>query len=186
LLIAAGFAQGTSRSSRPQFTQSGELVLPAGYREWVFLSSGLGMTYNPAPSPNPSPRFTNVFVPPAAYRSFLRSGKWPNKTMLVLEIRSSSSAGSINTGGYYQSDVAAIEVEVKDTTRFPANGWAFFAFGKSNRARDIPRTAACYACHSEHGAADNTFVQFYPELLAIAKQKGTLNPAYRAAPSPVR
>jgi hypothetical protein len=38
----------------------------------------------------------------------------------------------------------------------------------------LPRTQDCYACHLEHGAVDSMFVQFYPALLEIAKQKGTL------------
>ncbi len=162
----------------PQFTPSGDLVLPANYREWVFLSSGLGMTYQPSTAANgdPSPSFTNVFVNPAAYRSFVQTGKWPDKTVLVLEVRSSESKGSINKDGQYQADLDHVAVEVKDTTRFPANGWAFFALGKGSSGRLIPRTADCYSCHAEHGAVDNTFVQFYPTLLPIARQKGTLKP----------
>jgi len=160
----------------PQFSASGELLLPANYREWVFLSSGLGMTYNPSGAAASDPKFTNVFVNPAAYRSFLQTGKWPDQTVLVLEIRSSETQGSINQDGHYQADLAAVEVEVKDTTRFPANGWAFFALGQASSGKLIPRTADCYSCHAEHGAVDNTFVQFYPTLLAIARQKGTLKP----------
>jgi hypothetical protein len=50
------------------------------------------------------------------------------------------------------------------------------------RAGQIPYTAACYACHEAHGAADMTFVQFYPILLPIAARLGTLNPVYVAEP----
>jgi len=158
--------------AQPRYSADGQLTLPADYREWTFLSSGLGMTYSA--HMRDSPAFTNVFVNPAAYRSFLATGKWPDKTMLVLEIRASASKGSINQGGSYQSDVLAVESEVKDSTKFPGNGWAFFAFGKSSAGKLLPRTEDCYACHAEHGAVDNTFVQFYPVLLEIAKQKGTL------------
>jgi hypothetical protein len=42
----------------------------------------------------------------------------------------------------------------------------------------IPTTAGCYSCHSEHGAVNTTFVQFYPTLLPIAKLKGTLSVGY--------
>jgi len=175
-----------SADSGPEFTSDGQLVLPANYREWVFLSSGLGMTYDPAPEGNASPRFTNVFVTPASYRSYFEKGKWPDKTLLVLEIRSSASEGSINKGGHYQSDIVTVEAEVKDTSRFPGNGWAFFAMGKASMGKMIPRTAACYSCHQANGAVDNTFVQFYPALLPIAREKGTLNPANLAGPKPVR
>ena len=160
--------------AQPRYATDGQLTLPSDYREWVFLSSGLGMTYQESPSRPPA--FTNVFVNPSAYRSFLATGTWPDKTTLVLEVRESASQGSINRGGSYQSDVIAIEAEVKDRAKFPGNGWAFFAFGKSSLGKLLPPSADCYACHLSHGAVDNTFVQFYPVLMEIARQKGTLAP----------
>ena len=167
----------------PQFTDKGELVVPTDYREWIFLSSGLGMTYGPISQANSDrpPMFDNVFVSPAAYRAFLATGKWPEKAMFVLEVRSSQSKGSINNGGHYQNERVGFQVEVKDSSRFPGNGWAFFGVGSGKTARMIPRDGACYTCHPDKGAVDNTFVQFYPTLLPIAKEKGTLTPAYLAA-----
>jgi Cytochrome P460 len=158
--------------AQPRYTSDGQLTLPADYREWTFVSSGLGMTYAAMPG-HDSAAFTNVFVNPAAYRSFVSTGKWPDKTMLVLEVRASASKGSINQGGSYQGEVLAIEGEVKDLAKFPGSGWAFFGFGKSSAGKMLPRTEDCYACHAEHGAVDNTFVQFYPVLLEIAKRFGT-------------
>jgi hypothetical protein len=165
----------TCAVSQPRYASDGQLTLPSDYREWVFLSSGLGMTYQAIPRRDDQ-AFTNVFVNPAAYRSFLATGKWPDKTMLVLEVRASASKGSINKGGSYQSDLLAIESEVKDTAKFPGSGWAFFAFGKSNAGKLLPRSEDCYACHRDHAAVDNTFVQFYPVLMDVAKQKGTFKP----------
>jgi hypothetical protein len=170
--------------SVPEYTKDNQLIFPSHYREWIYLSSGLGMTYGPVAEAtrDRGPSFDNVFVTPAAYRSFLDTGKWPEKTMFVLEVRSSISKGSINNGGHYQSDKLAVEAEVKDTSRFPGNGWAFFGFGETNTAAKMfPTSATCYTCHPTKGAVDNTFVQFYPTLLTIAKQKGTLNPAYVTA-----
>jgi hypothetical protein len=166
--------------AQPRYTGDGQLMLPGDYREWVFLSAGLGMTYEPpaGQSGRDAPAFTNVFVNPASYRSFLATGKWPDKTMMVLEIRASAGKGSINKGGSYQSGVLAIEGEVKDGAKFPGNGWAFFSFGKSATGQMLPRSEDCYSCHLQHAAVDNTFVQFYPVLLDIAKQKGTLTPAF--------
>jgi Cytochrome P460 len=167
--------------SGPEYTGDDKLVLPANYREWTFLSSGLGMNYGPVAEANRDrpPVFDNVFVNPDAYRSFLKNGAWPEKTMFILEIRASVSKGSINTGGHYQGDVMAVEAEVKDTARL--GGWGFFAIGKAASGKQIPKTAACYSCHLQKGAVDNTFVQFYPTLLTVAKEKGTLNPAYVSA-----
>ena len=164
--------------AQPRYTADGQLTLPSDYREWTFLSSGLGMTYAPMPGHDDA-AFTNVFVNPAAYRHFISTGKWPDKTMLVLEVRASTSKGSINQGGSYQSGLLAIESDVKDLAKFPGNGWAFFGFGKSTSGKLLPRTEDCYACHAEHGAVDNTFVQFYPVLLEIAKRFGTARPSER-------
>lgn len=161
----------------PQYTRDGMMRLPANYREWVFLSSGLAMTYGPTGQTNAegNPRFDNVFVSPAAYKSFQKTGAWPDKTVMVLEIRDSDSHVSINKGGRVQTGVAAVEVHVKDTARFKG-GWAFFGFAKGDTAKLIPATANCYSCHSEHGAVDTTFVQFYPTLIDVAKQKGKFKP----------
>ncbi len=179
------FTAGLVAAAEPQFTRDNQLVVPTDYREWIFLSSGLGMTYGPisAAPPNHEPLFDNVFVTPSAYRAFLATGKWPEKTMFVLETRLAVSKGSINNGGHYQSDREAFQAEVKDSSRFPGNGWAFFGLGEGRTAKMIPRNASCYACHPTKGAVDNTFVQFYPTLLPVAKEKGTLTEAYRKAAS---
>lgn len=125
-----------------------------------------------------NPTFDNVFVTRTAYRSFLSTGKWPDKTMFVLELRASASKGSINQNGHFQTSLMGMEAEVKDESRFPGK-WAFFDFsGSAASATAIPSSASCYSCHAQNGVVDNTFVQFYPTLLEIAKQKGTLKPVH--------
>ncbi len=144
---------------------------PSDYREWVWLSSGLGMSYGPLAQgmSQQAPPFDNVFVKPAAYREFLKTGTWPDKTAFVLEIRASESKGSINKNGNFQGALRAIEMEVKEDGK-----WFFYGFENGAKTgRLIPATASCYSCHSQKGAVDNTFVQFYPTLIDIAKAKGT-------------
>jgi hypothetical protein len=161
----------------PTYTADGKLIAPSDYREWVYLSSGLGMSYNPKALASPDPMFDNTFVNPESWRAFQKTGAWPDKTVIVLEVRGSSDKGSINQRGHFQSgDVQGMEVHVKDAAR---GGWAFYSFddGPSPAAR-IPQDKSCYGCHSAHGAVDTTFVQFYPTLLPIAKQHSTLSAAY--------
>ena len=162
----------------PRFTGDGQLMRPDNYREWIYLSSGLGMTYGPidsAAAPS-AERFDNVFVTPLAYKAFLQTGSWPDKTMFALEVRYSTSKGSINNGGHYQEGFAGLEIHLKDAERFPTK-WAFFEFGNSQRtAKPFPANSSCQACHAKNGAVDETFVQFYPTLIPVAKAKGTLKP----------
>lgn len=164
-------------ASGPEYTSDGQLKLPEHYREWVYLTSGFNMSYNPAMRMGHD-MFDNVFVNPEAYKVFVETGTWPDKTMLVLEVRGAQSKGSINQKGSYQStDVMGMEVHVKDA-RFPGK-WAFFGFDDAKTSKMTPLSADCYTCHADHAAVDTTFVQFYPTLLPIAKSKGTLAAAYQ-------
>jgi len=162
----------------PEYTGDAQLKFPEHYREWVYLTSGFDMSYNPAMQMGDHHMFDNVFANPGAYKTFTETGKWPDKTMLVLEVRGAEGKGSINQKGNFQSAIMGLEVHVKDEALFPGK-WAFFSFDEGKTAKMIPTSANCYSCHAAHAAVDTTFVQFYPTLLPIAKNKGTLSPAYR-------
>src|SRR5688500_2854413 len=166
----------------PDLAAGHMLALPADFREWVFLSAGLGMTYGPnAPAPGQPQSFTNVYVNPASYRAFLESGAWPDRTMFVLEIRGSASEGSINRFGRFQTGLRAVEVNLKDA-RLPG-GWGFFDFGTSTGpVAPLPQTANCYQCHRDNTAVEHTFVQFYPTLMEVARRHGTVKATYRETP----
>lgn len=178
LVFAATPQTKTSPGSGVEYTSDGQLRLPSDYREWVYLSSGFDMSYNPAMQMGHH-MFDNVFVNPDAWRAFVKSGTWPDKTVLVLEARGAEDRGSINQKGNFQAAaVMGLEVHVKDQARF-ASKWAFFGFSGGQTAKMIPLTENCYSCHRDHGAVDTTFVQFYPTLMPIAKEKGTVDAAYR-------
>ena len=160
------------------FTSDGQLVRPENYREWVLIGTGLSMAYGPIRERLPAGErpFTNVFVNPSSYREFLRTGRWPDRTTFVLEIRGSVAVNKAIGGenGLYQGELRAIEAEVKDESRF-AGQWAFFELSRTEPAgRQIPMNASCYECHAKNGAVENTFVQFYPVLRDVAKEKGTM------------
>jgi len=196
LLVAAGtllvVASGTpaaqtagAATDGPRYSSAGALVRPTDYREWVYLSSGLGMTYGPTQPAAGEPRFfDNVFVNRESYRAFLTTGRWLDKTMFVLEIRQAEQKASINNGGQTQgARVLAIEAAVKDTARFGSSGgWAYFDFGGGEAMKAevaaLPSTERCYACHRDNTAVENTFVQFYPALMDVARRLGTVKPTY--------
>jgi hypothetical protein len=181
LISIAAFNQSASAPvTDPQYTSDGKMKLPENYREWVYLSTGFDMSYSPAAQGAGMGHhmFDSVFVNPGAYKSFKKTGTWPDKTVLVLEVRGAQSKGSINQSGNYQSvKTMGLEVHVKDQAKFPGK-WAFFGFDDSKLGNMVPTSAQCYSCHAQHAAVDTTFVQFYPTLLPIAKAKGTLSAGY--------
>jgi hypothetical protein len=160
----------------PAYATNGDMLPIANYREWVYLTSGIDMNYNPKALAADHSMFDNVFVNPASYRSFLATGTWPDKTVIVLEVREARDKGSINTRGHFQGEgVMGFEVHVKDEARFPGK-WAFFDFDSPMKNGTlIPEKAPCYTCHQQHAAVDTTFVQFYPTLLPVAREKHTLS-----------
>ena len=179
-VFSLGIRAQSAPTDGPRYADGTNLVRPADYREWPFLGAGLGMTYEPAAGVQASaPQlFTNVFVNPSSYRSFMQTGRWPDKTTFILEFRSSKGEASINKAGRFQAALVGLEAEVKDS-RFP-DGWAFFNFGSEDVAPPLTGdvVAECVACHTEHTAVERTFVQFYPTLLDVARQKGTLKPGF--------
>jgi len=172
-------ASGAGESGTLTYDKEGNFVLPRNYREWTFLSAGIDMAYGPnGVSATGHSVFDNVFVDPDAYRYFLAKGTWPDNTVMILEVRSAETNVSINHGGHSQGGVTGVEVHLKDASRFSPDKWAFFDVKPSGVGTLISKTADCYSCHREHAAVDTTFVQFYPTLLPVAQDKGTLSPAF--------
>jgi hypothetical protein len=175
-VLASVLLLGARAPADLAYTAGGEMVYPAGYRGWVYLTTGLGMSYTPGAVAE-HPAFDNVFVNPAAYKVFLKTGQWPEKTVLVLEIRGSETKASIDQRGFSQGEVRGVEVHVHDK-KLPG-GWGFFEFDKGTpSAKLTARPASCYTCHEAHGAVGTTFAQFYPTLMPVAKEKKTVSEAF--------
>ncbi len=191
LMIAAGVLSAAAVTAVPpgqaRYDASGRMIFPADYRKWVFLSSGLNMSYSADPAMAGHDMFGNTFVPAAAYEAFEKTGRWPDGTVIMLENRGGTSQGSINKRGQFQTtEYMGAEAHVKDSARFKG-GWAFFAFDAAGHAaQQIPYSANCYSCHEQHAAVDTTFVQFYPTLLPTATKLGTLSRAYVAESAATR
>jgi hypothetical protein len=175
----AALSQVAPAADSPQYTTDNHLVIPADYRQWIFLTSSLDLNYDqPVPGASHAPSLLdNVFVNPSAYAAFVKTGHWPDGTVLVKENRLTASAGTISKSGKYQTTVVSMELHVKDKRRF-AGQWAFFVSDGMRPGQYVPTSEDCYSCHSEHGAVDTTFVQFYPTLLQIASAKGALGSGY--------
>ena len=157
----------TAADRAPRFNQDNELVRPVGYREWIFIGASLGMSYDENAEKKRDPKFHNLYINPAAYREYKETGRFPEKTILVMEVLSAGSHSSINRQGHFEDRFQGIEAAVKDSSRF-AESWAYFNFIRedgtaADTAKAFPKER-CWSCHSEHAATDNVFTQFYPVL----------------------
>ena len=182
LAVAVSLTAGVaSRAQAPKpaatFTADGKLEFPKDYRTWIYLTSGMDMSYTEGAASDRHV-FDNVFVNPTAHEAFQKTGHWPEGTIFVLEIRKGEGKGSINKQGQFQTGRLAVEVHVKDK-RFKS-GWAFFGFNGEAPAQALPQTSQCNVCHEQHAAVDTTFVQFYPTLMPRAQELKALSEAYLA------
>jgi hypothetical protein len=154
VITASLFAQLRQVSAKPDATASmidtrtAALDLPKGYRDWALV--GVSTTYRHAGGAQ-----QNVYMSPSAYREYRNSGKFPEGAVMVLESRDASGR------------VEALSASVKD--RNVNGGWGYFRFeadqGRlAEKASILPVGAGCVACHSERGATDHVFTQFYPVL----------------------
>lgn len=167
---ALGNAEGGIRVSSPgpRFTEGGELLLPADFRRWIFAGSSLGLGYREPGAASGQEMFHTVLIQPAAYDHFVRTGGFPDGTMLALTIYERAEKVPPSERGYFEGDLVALSIALKDTDRFEER-WGYFSFTGPGRtlkekASRIPPGAGCNGCHARHGAVDNVFVQFYPNL----------------------
>ena len=157
-----------SKQVQPRYTAEGELIRPVDYHRWVFVGASLGMSYEePSKAKKEGPGiFGNVYLEPTAYEQYLKTGTFPEKTMLALAVYKPAQDVSINKQGHFEGEQISLEIALKDHEQFE-EGWAYFDFpmGKDT-AKAFPKDR-CYACHVQHAADDNVFVQFYPILRGI-------------------
>ena len=169
-LAAQSGAEGTSDTSpaMPRYDANGALHLPDDYLRWTFVGASLGLSYNDEPPQRES--FNHTLMEPTAYDHFVRTGEFREGTMLALLVRGTEADAMPARHGRFASDVLAVELAVKDKERVEV-GWAYYDFrGGANAlttAQPQPPGNRCYACHIDHAARDNVFLQFYP-LLADA------------------
>ncbi len=166
-LLAPAPAAPPKQAAR--FEGKDTLLRPEGYREWVFVGSSLGLRYEDGKERPGRLDYRNVYIDPAAYRAYRRTGAFPEGTVLVLESAAGEEKKEPGLRGSFQKRFVGLSAAVKDRERFP-DGWAYFSFsdgpGKTKAKARPAKKSACYDCHREKGAEDNVFTQFYPVLNA--------------------
>lgn len=151
----------------PQYDRDGALLRPKDFYSWVFVGSSIGLSYSKNSDPSGPGMFHNVYTQPEAYREFLITGKFPEKTMFIIDMRDSRKEVSIAKHGFTEGESMGMDVSVKDHQHF-REGWAYFNFDYDNgRFADKAKAHAkeeCFSCHAAHAASDNVFTQYYPVL----------------------
>jgi len=154
----------TAGVGAPQYDGSGALRRPEGYQEWTFVGASLGLSYAEGAAPDGPGEFHHVYLRPSSYSEFRRTGKFPEGTVLVLELHEAAQKVAPSRHGLFEGRRIAVEAAVKDSTRFK-EGWAYYSFGDgSQTSAGAFARGACFECHRQHAARDNVFVQFYPVL----------------------
>jgi hypothetical protein len=148
----------------PEYDASGALRRPEGYEEWTFVGASLGLSYAEGAASDGPGEFHHVYLRPSSVAAFRRTGRFPEGTVLVLELHEAAQKVAPSRHGLFEGRRVAVEAAVKDSARFP-EGWAYYSFGDGSQAAAtaFPRSA-CFECHRQHAAKDNVFVQFYPVL----------------------
>lgn len=209
---AVAFDAAPAGMIEPKYDADGKLLAPENYRKWVFVGASIGLSYNEARKPKATPEgyheeagaegkdkaepkekapgvFHHTYIQPEAYDHYRETGKFPEKTMLILELYAPETKVSPDKNGFSQGRRVGLEVAIKDHSHFE-EGWAYFDFPlKENKpaaaSRAFPKPV-CFACHKQHGADDNVFMQFYPVLgeARAARQAaaGTAAPEAEAKP----
>src|SRR5262249_48380172 len=153
------------------------------YHTWVFVGANIGLSYSPkaavkTPREGDQPKkseignFHNVYINPQAYAHYVKHGKFPEPTMLVMDVYRAKQrdAQGIVTSGFFPAEQIGVEVAVKNSKRPDGEktDWAYYVFGNGDGTLKATAKAspdkACYECHRKHASDDNVWVQFYPTL----------------------
>lgn len=164
---------GSQTARLPPYDASGQLRLPDDYRRWVLVGSSIGLTYGPGAGGHQM--FGTTLMEPTAFEHYVRTGTFREGTMFALVMQGVGSGVMPARNGQFASEVHAVEMAVKDSTRTP-EGWAYYDFGGPmgggylTSASPQPKER-CYVCHVAEARTDNVFTQFYG-LLNEARSAG--------------
>jgi hypothetical protein len=181
-LTASGLPAQSQSSDEPRYAPGGDLLLPNGFDTWVFVGSNFGLSYTPdaaaaasAPTPgSPRQQFHNVSINKAAYDYFSANGRFPERTVLVMQVfeAADKEPRGVLASGVFNGRRVGLEVAVKNASRpdRKTTPWAYYNFtDPSDRSKVLASATAfpdeiCANCHQRHASIDNVWVQFYPAL----------------------
>ena len=176
LIKTRSAAAQTQESSLIVYDSQGRLKLPdpTVFRKWVFL--GAPTTPNGLNNGKANfPEFHHVYVEQKNLDAYLKTGTFPEGTMLVKELTrvlnpafTDGSRKEPSGRGYFNGEFNGIDLSIKDSKRFSkTNGWGYFTFGHHPlpyaEVAEEASPSECAGCHITYVAkTDMTWVQFYP------------------------
>ena len=167
----------------PEYTTSGELKLPTGWRDWIFVGDPL--TPNALNGGHANfPEYHNVYIEPGSYAIYKKTGTFPDGTIFVKELQLTKQPAEYPDGsqrqpsgrGYFPGKFNGADVTVKDAKRFAATGgWGYFNFNhhepKALTAKVKP-ISECAFCHIAGAKRDEVWTQFYQILDEVPAPQG--------------
>jgi hypothetical protein len=186
-LLSSSNAQTPSRARYlPEYTASGDLILPKNWHEWVYVGSPLtpialnGGKACPEGSSSSEPctgfpEYHNVYIEPGSYEIFQKTNQFPEGTILFKELQLTlpgqnpdGSRTEPSGRGYFPGPFNGADVTVKDTKRYAeTHGWGYYNFNhhepKAPTAKVKP-IGECAYCHIASAKKDDVWTQFYPLL----------------------
>ncbi len=182
LVMSAAFAQPGSNDDSaqarkrylPEYTKSGDLILPKNFQEWVYVGSPLTPNALNGGKAN-FPEFHNVYIEPGSYAIYKKTGEFPEGTIFFKELQLTlpgqnpdGSRTEASGRGYFPGKLNGADVTVKDSKRYAATGgWGYYNFNhhepKAATAKAKPK-AECAFCHMASAKKDDVWTQFYPLL----------------------
>ena len=149
-----------------KFTSDGKLLKPQHLESWVFVGTSLGLGYNAEQfKPKPPGLFQVVQMEPTAFRYFMKHGHFAPGSMMLLSFYTPDARVSDSGTGYVQSALLAQEIHLIDPARKADGGHVFYGFQPNgDEGQPVPPGNPCVRCHTQHGAFEGAFVQFYPVM----------------------
>jgi len=179
VMVSTGPARSSSEGKvaaryLPEYTASGELVLPKNFHEWVYVGSPLTPNALNGGKAN-FPEFHNVYIEPGSYEIYKKTNVFPEGTILFKELQLTlpaqnpdGSRGEPSGRGYFPGPLNGADVTVKDSKRYASTGgWGYYNFNhhepKAPTAKLKPKEECGY-CHMASAKKDEVWTQFYPLL----------------------
>jgi hypothetical protein len=160
-----------------EMNDEGDLIRPTNYRSWVYV--GTPLTPNDMNDGKAAfPEFHNVYIDPASYTHYKKTGKWREGTILIKELVNVGSKAAVSGKGYFMGEFIGLEATIKSKKYFPKEpgNWAYYSFtnpkeGTLAATGKAFETKQCNGCHNASAGDDFVFTQYYP-VLSAAKGVG--------------